>query len=373
MKKKLKIAVLIKRFITTGGSERYAAEITQRLLEKGHDIDLYAKITDNKIAKGMNIHPVPDKLKFSSVFNSFSFALETARMLRGKTYDIIHSHERGYFQDISTVHTFSYKEGVSRYSFLRKILNVWLSPRSRMHLWLEQKQMDTPWLAPVSESVREDIRKHYNRDNNIAVITPGADTDWFHPRWTADRRAEIRREENIPEDELAVLFVGTEFRRKGLDYLIPAVGPGMCLMVVGKGERDKHYRNLAAECGVAEKVHFKGLSDDVRKYFAAADAVVLPSLSEAFGMSVLEGMACGLPVVASSNTGVSDLIENDVSGFVFNDFSELPGVLNQLKDTEKRKELGMQARKTAEEYTWDIAADKYEQLFYQIAGKNPCI
>ncbi len=370
MKKKLKIAVLIKRFITTGGSERYAAEITQRLLEKGHDIALYARIIDKELAKGMKLHLVPDKLKFSSVFNSFSFSLETARMLTGKTYDIIHSHERGYFQDISTVHTFPYKEGISQYSFLKKIPNVWLSPRSQMHFWLEQKQMDSLWLAPVSVSVRENIRKHYSRDNNVAVITPGVDIDWFHPKWITGNREKIRQEENIPEDELAVLFVGTEFRRKGLDYLIPAVGPEMCLLVVGKGERERHYKNLASECGVAEKVHFKGLSDDVRRYFAAADAVVLPSLSEAFGMSVLEGMACGLPVVASSNTGVSDLIENDLNGFVFNAFSELPEMLNQLKDIEKRKQLGAQARKTAERYTWDIAAGKYEQLFYQIAGKK---
>lgn len=364
--KKLNIAVLVKSFITTGGSERYAAEVTQRLLNKGHSIDLYARVADEELSAGMNLHRVPNKFGCSSVLNSLSFALETARMLHGKKYDVIHSHERGYMQDILTIHTFSYKGGTKKYSLLKKIDHVYLSPRSGLYLWLEHKQMGTPWLVAVSVAIKDDIQKYYNRNKGVFIISPGVDTDWFHPTWVRNCREEVRREERLPEDEMVVLFVGSEFRRKGLDHLIPAISKRMRLLILGRGEREDHYRRLVSKYGIADKVCFKGHIDNVRKYFAAADVVVLPSLSEAFGMSILEGMACGHPVVTSSEAGVSALVEDRVNGFTFDDPTELPNIIRRLLDPLERKRVGAQARQTAEKHTWQIAADEYEKLYHHV-------
>jgi len=370
IKNKLKIAILVRRFITSGGSERYAVEVARRLRDKGHIIDLYARKIDKELSEGMNIYQVSNRFTFSSVLNLFSFAVDTARILSQKEYDVIHSHERGYHQNVSTIHTFSYRGSTQRYSFLRKIDQVYLSPRSRLHLWLERRQMDTPWLAAVSDIVKEDTRKYYPRSNDISVIRPGVDTDWFHHSWVAEHRDKIRQEEAIQSGEVVVLFVGSEFHRKGLDYLIPAIGPGMRLLVVGEGEREGHYRRLAGKYGIADKVAFRGLSNNVRRYFAAADIVVLPSISDAFGMSILEGMACGHPVVTSSRAGVSALIEEGVNGFSFGDPSDLSGILRRLSDPGLRRLLGTQARKTAEKHTWETAAEKYEKLYYEAAGKK---
>jgi UDP-glucose:(heptosyl)LPS alpha-1,3-glucosyltransferase len=374
MKKKrenrLNIAVLVKRFITSGGSERYALEVARKLRDKGHAVDLYARAFDKELSGGMNLYRVPDKFSFSSVLSLLSFAFDTARMLNQKKYDIIHSHERGYRQDISTIHTFSYKGSVQRYSCLRKIDQVYLSPRSGVHLWLERKQMDTPWLAAVSEVVKGDTQTHYHRRNNISVISPGVDTDWFHHSWVSENREKARQAEKITSDEMVVLFVGSEFQRKGLDDLIPAIGSGMRLLIVGKGEREGHYRRLVSKCKVTDRVAFKGHSDDVRRYFASADVVVLPSVSDAFGMSILEGMACSLPVVTSAHTGVSSLIEQGVNGFSFSDPADLPGILKRLLDPDKRKRIGSQGRKTAENHTWDTVAEKYEKLYYQVKDKK---
>jgi UDP-glucose:(heptosyl)LPS alpha-1,3-glucosyltransferase len=172
---------------------------------------------------------------------------------------------------------------------------------------------------------------------------------------------------------MVILFIGSEFRRKGLDILIPAIGPGMRLLVVGSGERHSHYINLANKHGLTKKIHFTGHTENVRRYFAAADVVVLPSFSEAFGMSILEGMACGHPVVTSSNAGVSSLVINSVNGFVLNDPSELSGILRRLSDPAERKRVGDRARATAEEHGWETAADEYEKLYFQLAqSKTPC-
>ena len=373
--KKLKIAVVVKSFVTTGGSEGYAVEITRRLRDRGHDIHLFARRCDEKYMEGISLYRVPSAHIFlPGAVDSVYFATKVARMLDGKEFDVIHSHERGWRQDILTVHTFTYKGGLYKYSSIRRLDQTYLSYRSWLYLWIEKRQMRTPYLAAVSEVISQDIEKYYNRTDDVVVIQPGVDTKFFHPSFAAENREQVRHEENISSDDMVVLFVGAEFRRKGVDRLIPAIGPGMRLLVVGRGERMNHYRNLAIKCGIADRVRFVGHVEDVRRYYAAADVFVLPSLFEGFGMTILEAMACGLPVVSSGNTGGAGLIENGRNGFVFNDQNELPGILQNLIDADLRKRIGHEARKTAEEHTWDKETTMYEGIYYQIAdgGGSGC-
>ncbi len=167
-----------------------------------------------------------------------------------------------------------------------------------------------------------------------------------------------------------MLFVGSEFKRKGLDNLIPAIGDGMKLLVVGKGERFKHYRRLAEKKGASNRILFKGLVDDVRHYYAAADVVVLPSLKEAFGMSILEGMACGLPVISSAAAGVAALISNGDNGLIAYNPGELMGLLECIRVPRVRQALGEKARLTAERHTWELKAHLYEKVCYAIAHQK---
>lgn len=370
MKKALKIAVLVKRFISSGGAERYALEVSRRLLKKGHQITLYARQVEPGQETGVKWIRVPDRLKFSSALSSVSFAVSTARLLGQESYDVIHSHERAFAQDVLTVHTFSFRGNVEKYSLLKRIDRVYLSPRSALYLWLEGKQMRTSNLVAVSDVILEDTRRNYPGTEKVSVITPGVDTDWFHPLYVSQKREEERARQEIPVNETVILFVGSEFKRKGLDTLIPLISPGSRLVVVGKGERLGYYESLARRSGTLERVHFKGHSDDIRHYYAVSDVVVLPSRSDAFGMSVLEGMACGLPTVTSANTGVASLIHDGRDGFVFRSVEELPKLLERLSDPELRMRIGIEARKKAERYSWDRTAEQYEELYYEIADQR---
>jgi UDP-glucose:(heptosyl)LPS alpha-1,3-glucosyltransferase len=366
--KTLKIAVLVKSFILSGGAERYAVEVTRRLQAKGHEIHLYARYVDAVLLDGIRHIRVPDRHTYASVANSLSFAREAARLLEGKQYDIVHSHERGWRQDLLTVHTFCYRSGLERYSLLRRLDQLYFSPRNWLYLWLEKRQMTSPRLVAVSEVIRRDIQKWYRRMEGVRVIPPGVDLAWFHPGQVAALRVAAQRPPNGATDELAVLFVGGEFKRKGLDRLIPAIGPGMRLTVVGRGEHLDHYRRLAASCGAEGRVEFAGhCADDIRRYYARADVVVLPSVSEAFGMSILEGMACGLPVVASPAAGVASLIAEGRNGFLAGEVDALRAALASLQDPAVRNRMGEKARRTAESYSWDRIASDYEEVYREWA------
>ncbi|MDD2605036.1 MAG: glycosyltransferase family 4 protein [Desulfobacteraceae bacterium] len=367
---KLRIAVLVKRFICTGGAERYAVEITRRMVDRGHSVDLYARVADAGLTEGLIYHRVPSKYAFSSVLNSLHFASETARMIHKEQggYDIIHSHEKGWIQDLMTIHTFSWKGSMLGHTLTARHLRAILSPRSLLYLWLEKKQMRTPWLVPVSEVIKTDIDSNFNPKIEMNTIVPGVDVDWFNPSWVKKYRKKRRTEEGLRDHEIVVLFVGSEFRRKGLDFVIRAIGPGMRLLVVGAGERMRHYRKLVHEQRMASQVHFKGLVADIRAFYAVADIVVLPSVSEAFGMTILEAMACGLCVVVTQNSGVSALIQHGKNGFVLTHPSQMGETLSELAHSDLRHHIGSKARDTAEQYTWDRAADQYERLYYRIGG-----
>lgn len=360
----MKIAVLVKRFILSGGAERYAVEVARRLKARGHEIHVYARSAEESAVEGLRHIKVPDKHTYSSAANSLSFAREVDRLLEGKQYDIVHSHERGYRQDVLTVHTFSYKSGLDGYSLIRKIDQKYLSPRSGIYLWLEKRQMTASRLVAVSNLISEDIRKYYQRTEGVQVIPPGVDLQWFHPDRIAEQRTTYKTPSRAAFGDLTLLFVGAEFRRKGLDRLIPAMGENMRLLVVGRGERLEHYRKLAARCGVTHRVQFIGhVEGDIRRYYALADVVVLPSLREAFGMSILEAMACGLPVVASPSAGAACLVEEGKTGFIAGDVDTLTSALVRLRDVTLRQDMGKKARLVAEEYSWDRVAAAYEEVF----------
>lgn len=368
--KALKIAVLVKRFTLSGGKERYVVELVKSLCRLGHQVDVFACKAEQQLLNDIGFFRVPNKMTFSSVLNTISFMKETAKMLEEHDYDIVHSHERNYTQEVLTLHSFSYYEGLKKYTLLRKIDQQYFSLRSQLYLWLERRQMKTSWLISVSKAISKDVKENYHRTGNIVEILPGVNLTVFDEKSVHAMRQQARKEKNIQENELAVLFVGSAFQRKGLDRLIPAITEAMRLIIVGKGDHIPKFSNMinAHHCG--QQISIEGITDNVLKYYALADVVVLPSRSEAFGMSILEGMACGLPVIVSHNSGVADLIRHGENGFLIGKTSELPKLLELLRSNEKRRKIGLCARKTAEQYGWSRVGAAHEALYKKILSKR---
>jgi MMP alpha-(1->4)-mannosyltransferase len=112
----------------------------------------------------------------------------------------------------------------------------------------------------------------------------------------------------------AVLFVGGNFRRKGLPELLRAVAetvaasPEIRLHVIGRDRREERYHTMAATLGISDRVEFHGHreNDRVRAMMAGADVFAMPSLVEAFGLVYLEAMRAGTPVIATANGGAAE-------------------------------------------------------------------
>jgi D-inositol-3-phosphate glycosyltransferase len=227
----------------------------------------------------------------------------------------------------------------------------------------------------------------YQADTSkVVIIPPGVDTSRFYPMPPDEAKEFI----GVPPCDRMLLFVGRIEPLKGIDTLIKAIalmqseGVYVCLAVIGgDAESDSEIPNaemsrlkaMCEEAGVTDLVAFLGKrsQDTLPYYYCAAEAVVVPSHYESFGMVALEAMACGVPVVASQVGGLAFLVQDGVTGFTVpvDEPRALADRLTRLScDPELRKKLGSQAAAVAAEYAWENIAARVVALYEQVLGDS---
>lgn len=162
--------------------------------------------------------------------------------------------------------------------------------------------------------------------DRIARIPNSVDTGRFRPIDDSDKPA-LRSRLGLPADRRIATFTGRLVTTKGLPSLLRAwrhiVGtfPDAVLVLVGSGglgiqNCEADLRRFVAENGLDENVRFAGSVNNVEDYLQAADIFVFPSEREAFGISVIEAMACGVPVVTTNVDGIGDVVRANVDALV---------------------------------------------------------
>ncbi|MFM8319920.1 MAG: glycosyltransferase, partial [Chloroflexota bacterium] len=228
----------------------------------------------------------------------------------------------------------------------------------------------------------------YSADTRkVAIIPPGVDTSHFYPI-SPDEAKEVI---GVPPCDQMLLFVGRIEPLKGIDTLIQALGRmrqqevHVCLAVIG-GDPDNSPEAQSAEmarlkamreaAGLTDLVTFLGKrgQDTLPYYYSAAEAVVVPSHYESFGMVALEAMACGTPVVASQVGGLAFLVQDGVTGFTV-PVDEPQALADRLSlllnDYPLRQRLGEQALTVAQQYAWENIAARIVALYGQALTAGP--
>lgn len=235
------------------------------------------------------------------------------------------------------------------------------------------------FVALSSEIVSELTSYGVKRDE-IVVIPNSYDSVRFIPG-DEPRRTALRSQFGFPLDQKIVIFTGRLLRAKGLPLLLrvwKALRPKyplVSLVIVGSGgdlmySCEAEIKEYVRANDLGPSVFFTGGVRNVEQYLHCADIFVFPTEDEAFGISLIEAMACGLPPIATKIGGIKDIIQPDKTGILIPaaDFDALFNAIQRLlADPQFAKQIGEQAALSVRQrYTREIVADQYMNLFNSI-------
>ncbi len=383
----LKIALVSSHANSFAGAPKYVTSLA-RALAVDHEVTIFSATLEG--LEGTSVRhrrvrvPVSDGNVFELAFSLVSAAMLWRSHLKGE-FDIVHSHRYGspFFSDVFTSH-YCEQEGIDqvrreadgalRCSYPQRLRSLAMA---RIEKRLFGRAVGIP-LIVVSERMKRDFVRHYRMPaERIFVVYSGADCERYTPANVPLYRDEVRRRHSLAPDELVVLFVGGDWERKGVAQAIEALSLlGSCaprLLVVGPG-RIGAYRKIASDRGVAERVMFTGGRKEAWEYYAAGDVFLLPTRYEAFGLSILEAMASGLPVLVSRSAGAAELITDGADGLLLEDPMDPVEIARKLeallRDEGLRRRLGRRARLTALQYSWDEVGHRTVEVYERVLSRR---
>jgi glycogen(starch) synthase len=211
----------------------------------------------------------------------------------------------------------------------------------------------------------------------VRVIPNGIDAT----RWTATARAKAARRAAYVEAGPLVVYAGRLVHEKGVQTLLRAVRslrethPGLRLVVAGTGYHEQPLRALARTLRIVRSVDFLGFvpEDDLAPLLGAADAVVVPSFYEPFGIVALEAACAGAPLVVAETGGLRDLAAHGVAvgSFPAGDVDALCSTVGKVlvDPAAARRAAARAARLVRREYTWRAVAEQTAEVYRDAAAR----
>lgn len=385
----------------TGGMNVYVRELSRRLAQLGHQVDVFTRAesedgpTIQAIEPGARLvslvagPPQPlEKERLPEHIPAFADAVLDFAHAEGADYDLIHAH---YWMSGLAGVPLKSAWGVPLV-FMFHTLGLMKTRIEQLGLQESEKRIRgerqvlraADVVVAATPAERAQLQWLYEvRTPQITVVPPGVDLERFQPIPQAQARATL----GSPERDKLVLYVGRIEPLKGVDMLIQAtdyllkngvipaeqfnvniVGGEANLSAAEQDEDLRRLQDLADRVGLTHKVHFLGSKpqEQLPVYYSAADVVVVPSYYESFGMVALEAMACARPVIASRVGGLTYLVQDGVTGYHVPEGSPL-ALAERLEalllDGKLRRALGENGRKVAQGYSWERVAGEIATLY----------
>ena len=342
-----------------GGVNNHIRELAAQFEGWGHCVQVIApcsapsKILDNNFIPMGRPVSLPSNGSIARVSLSVWLRPRIKTLLREEQFDIIHLHNP--FSGFLPVSILGQSKAVN-------IATFHAYPGSRLYK-IGGTRLARPYfrklhgLIAVSQPVREYISRHF--PGNYEVIPNGIQVDDY-----ADGVASFP---HLQDGMINLLFMGRLEKRKGLKYLIGAYSrlkwdwPNLRLLVVGPGKPDRDSQRIISERDLKDVVFVGEVSDDEKfRYYQTADIYCSPATGgESFGIVLLEAMAAGKPIVATSIEGYASVITHGEEGLLAppkNDEALASAIATLLKDPALCINLATNARRKAEEFRWDRVA-----------------
>ncbi|WP_269433651.1 D-inositol-3-phosphate glycosyltransferase [Nonomuraea sp. SBT364] len=382
-----------------GGMNVYIVESARKLARLGVEVEIFTRATARDLPPVAELEPgilvrhltagpyeEMDRADLPGQLCAFlSEVLRTEAMYEPGRYDVIHSHywlsgqvgwlakERWGVPLVHTMHT------------MAKVKNRFLAeddkpePPARVVGEEQVVGIADRLVANTADEAHELMELYGAPRERVAVVNPGVDLTVFQPASQAAARHRL----GLPQDAHVLLFVGRIQPLKAPDVLLraasrmliddPSLRGRLVVACVGGPSgnglaRPSLLTDLAAELGIADVVRLvpPAPQHELADWYRAADATVVPSHSESFGLVALESQACGTPVVAAAVGGLRTAVRDGVSGLLVNghDPHEWAGALRRLVTEPRWREvLSAGARAHAAAFGWQATASRLTEVY----------
>ncbi|MEZ4553811.1 MAG: glycosyltransferase family 4 protein [Dehalococcoidia bacterium] len=371
-------------WLTPGGVNQHVDQLASELAQRGHDVRILAPATgavdDPRVTVAGTPVPIPASGSRARITFDPRLGRFVRRFLEAEQFDVVHLHEplmptlplqvlrhsRAANPNVVNVGTFhAHSAGGNRmYSYWRIVLKRWFRE-------LDGKIAVSP---PAAEYHHRYYPGYYN------VIPNGIDVEHF-------ARRDIEPLPDLEDGAINILYVGRAEKRKGLPFLIRAFGtvnardPNTRLVVVSRDSRRlRRYRASVERQGRRGIVFADDVSNaDLPRYHRSAQILCSPATgNESFGYVVVEGMAGGLPVVASNIAGYAYVMTHGVHGLLVpprDTFALADALTSLVRDFEARRTMGAAGHERASEFSWPRVTQQvlsyYERLRYARGVSRP--
>ena len=355
----MKIAFIIEHLDPDrGGMERSAVDFLTELADLGPEVHV---VTQTSVwdHPGIQVHPLgmsgwTDEMQYRA------FVDRAQRFLASRSWDVVHAvrpclscdmyQPRGGIVKAGQERTVATRRnGVAR---LMRHVGLLFDAKERLLASLEHRLLtgpSPPIVVVPSAYVRRQVEGRYRLpDQHIRRVFNGVRVE---PPERAEReraRRRVREEVGLPADSLVAIFVGHNFRRKGLARMIETLtrSPAQAwhLLVVGRGATG-YYERYAQQLRVRDRVRFPGSRAEAWDFYCAADVCVLPTYNDPCSRTILEALSLGLPCITTAYDGSSECIRDGDHGFVIDSpesVDALANALDKLRDASTRQHISEQ-------------------------------
>ncbi|MFP4115780.1 MAG: glycosyltransferase family 4 protein [Candidatus Aenigmatarchaeota archaeon] len=363
-----------------GGVGSHCKSLAETLEGRGHDVTVltYGEKEKRENQEDVEIYrvsagPADDVVTWSLMLNH-EIQKKATELIKEGEYDLVHAHDWSSVPAATAI-----KKGAD----LPMVFTIHSTERGRSGIHSDMSRLinDLEWygtyeadqVITVGKDLKGEVQYHFSvPDEKLHYVPNGVDMKRF-------KGAESVRDEIALDWEDMVLYVGRLCHQKGVRHLIHAMPkvlkerPETKFIFTGGGAVDK-YRNMARNVGVEDKAYFTGFVPEERlvDLYKSADATVMPSIYEPFGIVALESMAVETPVVASYVGGLKETVVHEWCGL--HTYPSDPdsidwGIQMILSDKTWNNWMGEKGKERVEEnYRWEMVAELTDSIYKKTVG-----
>ena len=388
-KETLNILMISPYFIQQGAGEKYAYEIAKRLVERGHNVTVLCshrqKKDEEEIIDGIRVIRLKPDFILSSTPVRLDLFFKLLNLMKRDNFDLVSiNFHLPYYADLAAMASkicklpsiLTYHNDLGkREPLLHFIISVYNHSVNRLTLSLTDKI-----ITPSPYCYRESkLLKRFK--DKVVWIPPGVDTQ----KYNIGNSFRIHDTYNLPHSSKIVLFVGEMSKahtHKGVDYLLKSFKTVVdnvadaFLVLVGRGDKIPEYKDLCQQYGISSSVIFTGFIDEEEliEYYQSCNLVVLPSVTtqEGFGRTLLEGNACGKPVIGTEIGGIKHVIKHGENGLLVpprDSVALANAIIYLLQNEEVSNKICINARKWVEDYSWGKIVARIETTCEEVTKR----